>query len=119
MNDLSLVFAIFYGFALVPITVAYLWSLLTAVPLNQRLLKRSAIACALIFLVVFGALFTIVSQCSGNFLYGYTDCRLVSNWVATKYTTFTFMAIVAGIAYAVCLFVFCAIMELRNLRTPE
>jgi len=105
-------FLILYGSALIPIAISWIWARYTSVESSRKVLRYSAIICAILFFVLFALFAWIDAQCGGNILYGYTDCASVSDGFAARVTNIVFLSTAAGMIYAALLFMFSGILEI-------
>lgn len=91
--------------------IVLVWSTRSQVPLLSRILRYSGILAA-IWLTICLALFAyLTTTCSGNWLYGFTDCARISNEMAERLTAVSMLSYIGGAAYGVALLIVGGITE--------
>ncbi|GAB5445557.1 hypothetical protein [Gymnodinialimonas sp.] len=92
--------------------IALAWSAYSKVAPLARILRYSGIFWA-IWLTLSFALFTyLTTTCSGNWLYGFTDCARLSEDMADSLTSLSILSFLGGMAYGAALLVGGGITEI-------
>jgi hypothetical protein len=91
--------------------IALAWSAWSASPTLARMLKASGLFWAAWLTLAFAVLAYLPAICSGNALYGFTQCRTISDPVASLLNGFGLLSFLAGIAAGGLLLVIGGIVE--------
>ena len=85
-------------------------------PRLRKWMRISAISWLIGLWVVFSLLIYANETCTGNMIYGYGSCTVISTSVANLSLSVVFLSVVAAIIYAIILMLVAGIVEWRHRR---